>query len=186
MMTKTPEIFQSDYYDFNKNDNVAENKHYFLSEELLVPRANNSDTQRLNMFSNHINQFVHLKTPEYPKVFTNFENQVGEYSIAYKKAEDDFEVLKKIVKNKYNYDLIIRYKATGVYDILHFRHAVNITEDYGYALNDSLADVEIGDTVKKDEYIYKSDNYDDDGNFRYGVNLKAVYLAWKGYTYEDI
>lgn len=178
-------IFQSDYYDFNKNDNAMENKHYFLSEELLVPRANNSDTQRLNMFSNHINQFVHLKTPEYPKVFTNFENQVGEYSIAYKKAEDDFEVLKKIVKNKYNYDLIVRYKATGIYDILHFRHAVNITEDYGYALNDSLADVEIGDTVKKDEYIYKSDNYDDDGNFRYGVNLKAVYLAWKGYTYED-
>ena len=47
MMTKTPEIFQSDYYDFNKNDNAMENKHYFLSEELLVPRANNSDTQRL-------------------------------------------------------------------------------------------------------------------------------------------
>ena len=179
------DIFESDYYDFNKNSDVDENKHYFLSEELLVPRANNSDTQRLNMFSNHINQFVHLKTPEYPKVFTNFENQVGEYSIAYKKAEDDFEVIHKIVKNPYNYDLIIRYKSTGVYDILHYRHAVNITEEYGYALNDSLTEINVGDTVKKGDYIYKSDNYDDDGNFKYGVNLKAVYLAWKGFTYED-
>ena len=41
------DVFQSDYYDFNKNSNVDENKHYFLSEELLVPRANNSDTQTL-------------------------------------------------------------------------------------------------------------------------------------------
>ena len=42
-------IFESDYYDFNTTDNADSNKHYFLSEELLVPRANNSDTQRLDI-----------------------------------------------------------------------------------------------------------------------------------------
>lgn len=46
MMSKA-NVFESEYYNFNKNSNVDENKHYFLSEELLVPRANNSDTQRL-------------------------------------------------------------------------------------------------------------------------------------------
>jgi hypothetical protein len=131
------------------------------------------------MFANHINQFVHLKEPQYPKVFTNFENQVGEYSVAYKKAEDTFEVVKKIVKNQYNYDLIVRYKKNGKYDILHFNHARNITEDYGYALNDCLPDAEEGTVVPKGSWIYRSDNYDDDGNFMYGRNLKAVYMPWK-------
>ena len=88
----------SEYFNFHKNEN-KKNKHYFLSEELLVPRTNNCDTQRLNMFSNHINQLVHLKTPEFPKVFTNFENQIGEYSTAYKKAISDYKILFKIVKN---------------------------------------------------------------------------------------
>ena len=52
------------------------------------------------MFANHIAQYVHLKEPEFPKVFTNFENQVGEYSVAYKKADDNYEVIAKIIKNQ--------------------------------------------------------------------------------------
>lgn len=136
------------------------------------------------MFANHINQFVHLKTPEYPRVFTNFENQVGEYSVAYKKASETFDVVAKIIKNEYNHDLIVRYK-TGVYDILHFNHAKNITEDYGYRINDCIPDVEAGDTIYKGDFIYKSDNYDEDGNFSIGVNLKALYIPWKNLTYED-
>lgn len=169
---------KSSYFKFHKNKNAKNNPHYFLVEELLVPRASNADTQRLNMFSNHINQHVHLKTPEIPKVFTNFEDQIGEYSIAYKKAKEDFTVIKKIVKNQYNYDLIVKYKKSKVYDIIHFREARNITEDYGYKLNDCIPDIQEGDSVKEGDYIYKSDNYDDDGNYRYGVNLKAVYMPW--------
>lgn len=160
------------------------NKHYFLSEELLVPFTNSTDTQRLNMFSNHINQLVHLKTPEYPKVFTNFEDQVGEYSIAYKKASEQFKIIAKIIKNEFNYDLIIQYKS-GLYDILHYNMAHNITEDYGYKVNDCISEKNIGDIVEKNEYIYKSDNYDEDGNFSYGVNLKAIWMPFKGLTYED-
>lgn len=137
------------------------------------------------MFANHIAQYVHLKEPEFPKVFTNFENQVGEYSVAYKKADDNYEVIAKIIKNEYNYDLIVRNKNTGVYDIFHYNKARNITEDYGYAINDCVADKVPGDTIHKGDFIYKSDNYDDDGNFSYGVNLKAVYLAYKNLTYED-
>lgn len=64
------------YFDFHKNSDSKNNPHYFLCEELLVPHTNNTDTQRLNMLSNHINQMVHLKNPEFPKVFTNFEDQV--------------------------------------------------------------------------------------------------------------
>jgi len=175
----------AEHFNFHKNKNVKKNPHYFMSEELLVPRANNSDTQRINMFANHINQFVHLVKPEYPRVFTNFENQVGRYSIAYKEAEEDFVIIAKVVKNEFNYDLIIQYKSSKVYDILHYRTAVNITEDYGYTLEDCIPDKKEGQLVHKGDYVYKSSNYDEDKNFAYGVNLKAVYLPWNNMTYED-
>jgi DNA-directed RNA polymerase beta subunit len=175
----------AEHFNFHKNKNSKKNPHYFMSEELLVPRANNSDTQRINMFANHINQFVHLVEPEYPRVFTNFENQVGKYSIAYKEAKEDFTIIARINKNEFNYDLIVQYKGSKVYDILHYRNAVNITEDYGYALKDCISNKKEGQTVHKGEMIYKSSNYDNDKNFAYGVNLKAVYLPWNNMTYED-
>jgi DNA-directed RNA polymerase beta subunit len=172
------------HYKFNENSN-KENKHYFMSEELLIPRANATDTQRINMFANHLNQFIHLVKPEFPKVFTRFENQVGEYSVAYKEAEEDFTIISKIWKNAYNYDLIIQYKSSKVYDILHYRNAVNITEDYGYSLEDCIPDKNEGDTLYKGDYVFKSSNYDNDKNYMYGVNLKAIYLPYKNLTYED-
>jgi DNA-directed RNA polymerase beta subunit len=175
----------STHYEFHKNKNADKNPHYFMSEELLIPRASNSDTQRINMFSNHINQFVHLIDPEFPKIFTNFENQIGEYSVAYKKAKEPFIVLARVDKNKYNYDLIVQYLESRVFDILHYKRGVNITEDYGYELQNTLGNVQMGDIVNKDDYIYKSSNYDDDGNYSYGLNLKSVFLPWNNLTYED-
>ena len=184
---KPPEqtVESNSYYKFHQNPNSKKNPHYFLGEELLVPRMNNTDTQRGNMFASHITQLVHLKNPEFPKVFTNFENQVGEYSIAYKKAKENFRVIAKIEKNQYNYSLIVQYKDSGVYDIINFNHAKNITEDYGYRVNDCIPDVKPGDTVKEGQWLYKSDNYDEDGNFAYGVNLKALFIPFKNMTYED-
>ncbi len=173
------------HYKFNKNKNPKKNPHYFMSEELLVPRASNSDTQRINMFANHLNQWVHLVNPEFPRVFTNFENQVGDYSVAYKKAKDDFIILAKIPKNAYSYSLIVQYKRSKVYDVIHYKTAVNITEDYGYALEDCIPDAQPGTTVREEDYIYRSSNYDKDGNYAYGTNLKAVFLPYKNLTYED-
>jgi len=135
--------------------------------------------------SNHINQLVHLVKPEFPRVFTNFENQVGEYSVAYKRAEEDFIVVSKIEKNKFNYDLIVQYKSSGIYDIIHYHRGKNITEDYGYALDDCIPDAKQGQTFYKNDLLYKTSNYDEYGNFGYGVNLNAVFLPYKGLTYED-
>ena len=166
------------YYKFNKPDDAKKNPHYFLSEETLVPWTNASDTQRLNMFSNHFNQASHLVKPEIPRVLTGFENQVGEYSIAYKKADEDFRLVRRIYKNQYNYVEIIQYVASGVYDAIFYHTAKRITEDYGYKVNDCIESKNEGDIVKKGDFVYKSDNYDDDGNFMYGLNLRAVYLPW--------
>ena len=171
-------------FKFNVPVDVKENPHFFMSEELATPNVNKCDTQRLNMFSNHINQAVHLVKSDFPKVFTGFENQIGEYSIAYKKAKSDATIVAKVWKNPMNYTLVLKYRD-GTYDVVDINSAVNICEEYGYRLNDCVANKDVGDSICEGDYFYKSDNYDDDGNFSYGRNLKAVYLAMENLTYED-
>ena len=162
-----------------------ENKHYFLAEELLVPRVSNSDTTRIQMFASHLNQYVHLINPEYPRVFTNFENQYSDYSPAYKKVKEDFTIIAKIPKNIYNYDLVIQYNKSKIYDVIQMRNYEQLEENFGYHKVDKISDKSEGDIVNKGDYIYAAENYDDNGLFGYGVNLNAVYLAYKGQTYED-
>lgn len=183
-MKKKLDVGSSGYFNFNIPNDIKENPHFFCGEELLTPFVPSCDSQRLNLFSNHVAQTVHLVNPEFPRVFTGFENQIGEYSVAYKKAEKDFTIIAKIPKNALTYTLVVKYR-NGKYDCIDVNRAFNISEDYGYGLNDCLANKEVGDTVKEGEFIYKSDNYDEDGNFSYGVNLKSVYLPWYGKTYED-
>jgi len=57
-----------------------EGTHKFLAEELLIPNLNKCDSVRVNMFDNHLPQALVLENPDFPNVFTNFENQVGKYS----------------------------------------------------------------------------------------------------------
>ena len=74
----------ANYFNFpnNKKKKSEITDHSVFAEELLVPFLNHSDAYRINMFSSHFSQLVHLKTTEYPKGFTNFENQVGDYSLS--------------------------------------------------------------------------------------------------------
>ena len=75
-----------------------EGSNKFLAEEILVPMVNHCDGMRITMFDNNLPQLKVLATPDFPNVFTNFENQVGKYSTAYKVAEDDLEIVAKIPK----------------------------------------------------------------------------------------
>jgi hypothetical protein len=50
------------------------------------------------MFTSHLRQFVNLNNPDFPKVFTNYENIVGKYSTGYYKANSDCKVIDKISK----------------------------------------------------------------------------------------
>ena len=174
------------YYKFDKVES-SKYPHNFMAEELLVPRMENSNSQRINMFTSHLPQAVTLKNPEFPKVFTGFENQIGKYSTGYKSAKADFKIIEKIWKNKYNYDLIIQYTQNKKYDIIHYCCYNRITETYGSEIKEcsGIKGKEKGDIVKANEMLYSTPSYDEDGTFSYGVNLKATYIPWYGLTYED-
>lgn len=101
--------------------------------------------------------------------------------IRMQQAKADFTIIDKIWKNKNNYLLIIQYNQSKEYDVIQFSNCRNISESYGYAIEDCIADKQPGDIVTEETPIYHSHDYDNE-MFSYGVNLKAVYLAYKNLT----
>jgi DNA-directed RNA polymerase subunit beta len=159
--------------------------HAFLSEELMVPNLNKCDSTRTNMFCNHFVQSVVPINGDFPKVFTNFENQVGKYSSSYKVADRDWKILYKIKKNDLNYIYVLYDEEKKYIHIINFKEAERITEKYGYSYESLVKDKQEGDIINKDELIYRSAAHDNDLNFRFGHNLKALFLAYNNKTYED-
>lgn len=163
-------------------------KHDFMAMELLCPNMDKTDSNRGYMFaSSHLAQAVNLKEPEIPLVFTNFENEVGKYSdLGYNKVKEDTRVLARINKNKYNYYLLVHYLESDTYDILERREEFWLTEKYAFTFNNEIIDsLEPGDIIEKDTVYNKSYNYDENNNFRYGVNLRTIYYTDKCRTLED-
>ena len=90
-----------------------ENKHNFMAEGLMIPFANQTDANRMQMFNSHSGQMIQLVDAEFPLVFTGFENQIGKYSTGYKRnKEGDKIVIQKFVKNPFIYYLLVYDPAT--------------------------------------------------------------------------
>lgn len=160
--------------------------HDFLAEELLVPNLNKSSANRINMFCSNIMQAVVLKNGQKPRVFTNFENQIGEISYAYRKLDRDYTIIDIIDKDDTKMNrVIIMIDSDSNLDMINIQDCHNITEEYGFVYINYLTDAVIGDVLPKDTVVYHSTAYDQSLNLSYGTNLRAVYFPMLGVTYED-
>lgn len=143
------------------------------------------------MFTSHLRQAVNLVNPDFPFVFTNYENIVGKNSTGYYKAKSDLEIIDKVskyedgVNDDHIYFLFVYDKEKDMYDIIEKRVVEDLTEKFGYSYNTDVIDSKkVGDVVKKGEVLYKTTSYDDNMNYCYGKNVKFVYLL-DNYTIED-
>jgi len=168
------------------NNEEWKGTHKFLAEGLLVPNLDKTDSNRLQMFNGHLSQCIQIDGAEPPLIFTNFEDQIGDNCLGYKMVKEEVTVLKKIIKNKYNYILITLNEKTNEVDMIWRNEAIHLTEHYGYKNKNELIDsIEEGDILEPDDILFRNYNYDDNMNFTYGTNLNSIYLATKGYTNED-
>jgi DNA-directed RNA polymerase beta subunit len=163
---------------------MEENKHSFLAEELLINNLDKNDVGRVHMFTSHITQSLVLNEPEKPRVFTNFENQIGEVTSSFKKADDNLRVIDILYRNHKNKVLIVETDA-GLLDIIEINDSFNITENYGFNIEDLTKSKKPNDIIQKGSILYKSSAHDENLNFQYGTNLKAVYYSWLNKTFED-
>lgn len=142
------------------------------------------------MFTSHLRQLVNLVNPDFPKVFTNYENTVGKNSTGYYKAKHNMEVVAKIPKfgdeNKSHLYLLFVYdKDNDKYHIIEKKIVEDLTEKFGYEYNTEVLDSkEIGSKINKGEWLYNSTSYDKDHNYCYGKNIRFAYML-DNHTIED-
>lgn len=160
-----------------------------LGKELLQPFACTNSGARKILHANQADQRLALVHPEIPLVQTGYENQYGEFSSSFIKADDDYEVLAKI--NKFSkspglhYYLIIKNDRTKTIDMIERVSYSHITETYGYLdITDNIDRLKPGDTIMKGSIINKSQAFDEYNNRMDGVNLETAYLSCE-YTMED-
>ena len=162
-----------------------------LLGKTMLTYPNYINSMRSVMFTSHLGQFVNLINSEYPHVFTNTENIVGEHNTAYKKADSNFTVYKKVSKfddllDKPNvYKLFVYDKKNDFYDVIHRKDCEDLTENFGYLINNDVIDsFEEGDKIKKGTVLWRSLSYDEDMNYGYGINACVAYTL-DPYTSED-
>lgn len=154
---------------------------------LTVPTYISSN--RAIMLASHLKQFKTLKNKETPRLRTNFEDVVGKGSSYIKIAKEDMEVVGKIEKFEFApgaiYFLFLYSEKEGKYYLEVKRPGVEQTERFGFHIDNTYMDkLKVGDRVKKGDTLWKSNSYDEDDLYGFGVNARCVWLI-DNWTIED-
>ena len=154
---------------------------FMLGRTLMQPfRPANSGSRAL-MASVHAEHLLIPTKGEMPIVHTGYENQFGQYSTSYVKAKNTYTVVAKIKKfelSNSNYYLIVYNNDTSEYDYILRTPCHHNTENYGYLWNNERLDnMNVGDTINKDEVIKTSNGFDKYDNKINGVNFVTLYLS---------
>lgn len=143
------------------------------------------------MANTHPTHARNMTHPENPKVETGWENLAGNMSTSYKKADTDLIVHAVIPRfnadgmEKHLYYMFLYDEENDTYKVIEKKNVENLTEKFGYCYNTSNMDSKTkGDKFEKGETIYASNSYDEYGNYRRGVNAKAVFMIHND-TIED-
>ena len=158
-----------------KNDN------YMLGRGLMQPFSPANSGSRKLMNAVHDEHLVLPTHPEMPIIQTGYENEFGENSSSFIRAESDYDVLCKINKFSFNnnhYYLILQDRATGVFDVIERVSYTHNTEAYGYLNNNIYLDsLKPGSVIRRGDVIQKSNGFDEFNNKMNGVNLRTMYLS---------
>lgn len=143
----------------------------------LMTQESHVNSSRMIMVNHQLADFLNIKDPETPLVPTGFENALASFSSMIDQADATYKIVAKFKKNKYNYVLIgfdeknRRYHAWKRVEVEE--HSEGFCTRYNNSYIDSL---DIGDTIKKGDYVVKSESFDKHMNYRYGRNLNTVYM----------
>lgn len=177
--------------NFNSNNAFLKDKLTELDEKYkgddsvfgmtLLTRTGYISGNRSIMTTGHLKQAMTPLHPEFPKVFTEYENMVGKYSTGIKRASREWRVVDKIYKfeeNNHLYTLIVKDEQTGYYDVIEKKLVENLTEKFGFRYNtEDLDKIQVGDLIPKDSVLFKSTSYDEYNNYRFGVNATFCYTS---------
>lgn len=100
-----------------EKQNAYPSAEYVIGKSLQQPATNTNSGPRKLMYGLQAEQTIQISKPETPLMATGFEGQFAEYSSNYIIAEDDYEVIDKVYKNKMMYWMFVRNTKTGKVDV---------------------------------------------------------------------
>jgi DNA-directed RNA polymerase beta subunit len=136
---------------------------------------------RAIMETRHTSQRVVLSNPEVARLFTGVENEYGERSSWNIKIRgDNYELMKVFRKFKdYKYSTtcyILRNTRTGKYKCELIFPAINLTEKYGFAMNNYMDGFKEHDILPVGTKIAQSTSYVGN-NYCAGKNIRMAYTV---------
>ena len=150
---------------------------------ILLGNAGNSSGNRLQMFgASHSEQMIMLDNPHTPLVSSGFEKAFGKYTDSRLVAEKNYIVvgiLNKFPANRAfpKYTYVVRDEF-GEHDVIEVSHYESLSKEHGYIRPITTSDnFQVGSTIPKDTVIYRSNNHDEFGNYRYGRNVNVAYIG---------
>lgn len=155
----------------------------------LIPFMANDNGNRTMMAGKHMEQAIPLKNREIPLVQnkmpigdgTSFEEAVGSaHSVfATKNGEVDGEPIEGVVTKVEKDGITIRSGRES--------HKINLYNNFPLNQKTFITHepkVKVGDKISSKQILADS-NFTKDGTLALGINLKAAYLPYKGYNFED-
>ena len=138
-------------------------------------------SSRATMLANHLKQRVNLKNTEFPRVFTNMENLVGDNSSYKVKAETDCTVFAKVPKFDFApnhlYYMFTYDSINDKYDLIIKKNSEELVENFGYSYNtEGMDSLNVGDEVKAGDVFYKSNGYTEEDCYGYGINALTAFV----------
>ena len=125
---------------------------------------------------------VPVINPDYLTLPTSFEKSYGRYTDSYKVADADYTIIAVIPKymntSRFKYLYIVQNTLTKVYDVIEMSHYECLSEEQGYLRPYTEADnLVAGNIIKKGTTLYRSNNHDEYGNYRYGLNPNVAFIS---------
>ena len=172
-----------DLHEKFKGDDVI------LGQEALgFPRK--TDAARENMYVNHLSQRMNMSRKsdgssraEKPKVFTNYEDLIGDRSSFIHKAKENCVVDKIIQKFpsetgelRVPFLMFLHYLDSDSYDVIEVKDVENLFEKYGFEYDiRKMINVKEGDRFSKDDIITSPLCFDEFGNYGFGKNYTFLF-----------
>jgi len=144
----------------------------------VMTQQSHTNASRLIMENHQMSDCINIKDPEPPLVPTGFENVMGQYSFMTKRADGDYVIVAIFKKNQYNAVYIGYDKKHHHYDAWKRQEIEEHSEGFCTRYDNSYLDsLEVGDKIKKGDYVKTSNAFDKYRNYALGKNLNTLYMV---------
>lgn len=162
-----------------------------LSTNMSLSFPKYTSSSRGIMIGNQLKQCVIPLKTEKPRIFTNYENMVGEHSDYNIVTDANYEVtriIRKFSKSESDvqpYLVFLRNMDTNEYRVVTRNEIQNLPEKYGFQYNNEGIDsLKEGMIVDAGTTLCRPTSFDEYGNWGFGKNVPFVYEI-NDYTIED-